>query len=139
YGAEGPARARTAAEIVDKFAQGEAEGDFHQAGVLHVARKLHDAGAPGASHAEAGVGVRPVRKDHGNGGQRDGVVDDRGLSEQALDGRERWARPDDALLAFEAFKKGGLLAADVGSGTESQLDVECFSGAQDRIAEVAGL
>jgi hypothetical protein len=54
------------------------------------------------------------------------VVDERGAAVQARNGRERRLQPGLAALALEALEQRGLLAADIGAGANSQLQLEGF-------------
>src|ERR1700693_3745671 len=56
----------TAADIVDQFAQRDAEGDLEQPAMLDVARELDRHGAAGTAHAEIGIGFRATGQDERN-------------------------------------------------------------------------
>jgi hypothetical protein len=122
--AQRPARARAAAEIVEQFAQAEAEGHFDQAAVFDVAGQLEGQRAARPSAAKVAVGRRPLRQDVGHAGEGNQVVDQRRLAEQAGDRRQRRLGADDAALAFDAFQQRGFLAADIGTGAHAHFDRE---------------
>ena len=63
-------------------------------------------------------------QDDRHGGQRDDVVDDRRLAEQALVRRQRRLGAHLAALALQAVEQRGLLAADIGAGADALLDIE---------------
>ena len=71
--------------------------------------------------------------------QGDDVVDDRRLSKQPLDRRQRRAHAHLTALAFETLEHRGLLAADVGTGAEPHFQIETLAAAHDIGAEVARL
>ena len=60
-----------------------------------------------------------------------------GLPEQALDRGQRRLEPHLAAPPFEAFQQRGLLAADVGPGTQSGFHVEGLTAAQKVLAQQA--
>ncbi len=78
-----------------------------------------------------------VGQDHGHGGEREHVVDDGRSAEQALQGGDRRLGPDLAALALEALQHRGLLAADVGAGTDPYVQVEAETAAEHVAAEPA--
>ncbi len=78
-------------------------------------------------------------QDRGHGRQRDDVVDDRRLTEQPLDRRQRWTDAHLAALAFEALQHGGLFTADVGACAQPHLQIEALAAAHDVAAEIARL
>jgi hypothetical protein len=85
--------------------------------------------------ADAAEPFAAVENDDGDVGPGFDVVDQRGLAEQAADGRERRTGPRHAAGAFDRVDQGGFLAADEGAGAEPDLDVKLKSGAQDVLAE----
>ena len=80
-----PAGRGAAADLVDDLAKRQAERRLEQAAMLDVAGDLDRDGAARAAHAEILVEGRALVHDDRHGGQRDDVVDDRRLAEQALD------------------------------------------------------
>ena len=118
-----PAR-RAAADIVDQFAQRDAERGLEQPAMLDVAGELDRHGAARAAHAEIAIERGAFGQDHRHRGERQHVVDDGRPAEQPLMRRQRRLRAHIAALAFEAFEQRGLLAADIGAGADAHLDVE---------------
>jgi len=55
------------------------------------------------------------------------VVDRGWLSEEAVGGRKRWLLPWLAPLALDAGEQRRLFAAHVGTGTDSEFDVEAIA------------
>ena len=84
-----PAGRRAAADIVDQLAQRQAERRLEQAAILDIAGQLDRHGAARAADAEIAIGVGAVGQDHRHRGERDHVVDDGRLAEQALMRRQR--------------------------------------------------
>ena len=74
---------------------------------------------------------------NGTVGERDDVVDDGRLAEQALVRRQRRLGAHLAALAFEAFEQRRLLAADIGAGAHAHFEVEGVVRAGDVRAEHA--
>ena len=64
--ATGKAGESAAADIVDQFAERDAEGGLEQAAMLDVAGKLDRHGAARAAHAEIGIGFCAVIEDEGD-------------------------------------------------------------------------
>ena len=60
----------------------------------------------------------------GTAGEREDVVHDRRLGEQAGDRRQRRLGPDHPPAPLEALEHGGLLAADVRPGPDAQVELE---------------
>ena len=81
---------------------------------------------------KSAIGLGALGEDRRHGGQRDHVVDDGRLAEQALVRRQRRLGADLAALAFEAFEQRGLLAADIGAGADADLEVEGVAEPQPR-------
>ena len=131
HGANRAAARSAAADIVDQFAERDAEGGFEQAAVFDVAGKLDRHGAARASHAVIGIGFCAIVEDEGDRRERQHVVDDGRLAEQALVRRQRRLCAHDAAAAFEAFQQRGLLAADIGAGADADFDIEAVGGAAD--------
>src|SRR5690606_12157500 len=102
-----------------------------QAAVLDVAGELDRERPPRAADAEVGVVLGALLEDYRHRRQREHVVDDCRLAEEALDGRQRRLVPNQAALAFEALEQRGLFAADVGAGAEADIDVEGLAAADD--------
>ena len=103
--AQRTARGAAAAEVIQQFAQRQAEGGLDQAAMLQVAGQLEGQRTLRAPHAVVAVVGRPARQDDGHRGQRNDVVDDRGLAEQARDGRQRRLGAHHAALAFQALQQ----------------------------------
>jgi hypothetical protein len=74
---------------------------------------------PWAAYALPAVG-----EDGGDRRQGEHVVDDRRSPEQARQRGDRWLGAHLAAATFEALEHRGLLAADVGTGTDPHLDIE---------------
>src|ERR1035437_247043 len=74
HGAEWASGSGSAAEIVDRFTQCEAECFFDQATVPDVAGELNGEGAARPAHAEIAVKIRAFIQNNGDGGERDDVI-----------------------------------------------------------------
>ena len=127
-----------AGDIVDEFAERDAEGGFEQAAKFDVAGKLDRHSAAGSAHAEIGVGLGAAGEDERDCRERQYVVDDGGLAEQALVRRQRRLGADDAAPALEAFEQRGLFTADIGAGADAYFEIEIVLRSADAFAEVAG-
>ena len=73
---------------------------------------------------KSAIGRCAIGQDERHGGERDDVVDDGRLAEQALMRRQRRLGAHLAAIALQAFQQRGFLAADIGAGAERDLDVE---------------
>ncbi len=113
-----------AADVVDQFAERDAEGDLEQPAIFHVAGKLDRHGAAGTAHAEIGIGLGAAGEDEGDCRERQHVVDHGRLAEQALMRGQRRLGADDAAPAFQAFQQRGLFAADIGAGADPDFEIE---------------
>ena len=82
---------------------------------------------PSSPYACAAVG-----QDHRHGAERQHVVDDGRLAEQAVERGDRRLGPDHAALALEALQHRGLLAADVGAGADPHVQVEAQVASRGR-------
>ncbi len=125
-------RGRTAAEVVEQLTERDAECLFDQSAVLEVAGQLDRQRAARATHAEVAVVRRAALENDRHRGQRNHVVDDGGLAEQALDRRQGRAVAHLGALAFEAFEQRGFLAADVGAGAHAHFELEGLAAAAAR-------
>ena len=130
-----PARICAAAKILDQFAQGQAEGALDQPAMLDVAGKLKRHRAARTAHAEIAVEAAALGQDDRHGGERNDIVDDGRLAEQALDGGQRRLEADLAALAFQTFEQRGFLAADIGAGAEPRFQIEIALAAENAAAE----
>ena len=127
-----------ATDIVDQLAERDAEGDLEQPAVFDIARELDRHGATRTAHTEIGIGLGAAGEDEGDRRERQHVVDDRRLAEQALMRRQRRLGADDAAAAFEAFQQRGLFATDIGTGTDPDFQIEAVAGSGNACAEIAG-
>src|SRR5207244_2049791 len=107
-----PAARRAAADIIDQFAQSDAEADLEQAAILHIAGKLDRHGAARSAEADCGIALRPLSEDEGDSGEAQHIVDHRRPAEQAADRRKRRLGADLPALALDRFEHRGFLAAD---------------------------
>src|SRR3984957_1077066 len=82
--ADGAAGKGATANLVDEFAERDAEGDFEQATIVDVARELDRHRAARAAHAEIGIGLGAAGEDEGDCRKRQYVVDHGRLAEQPL-------------------------------------------------------
>ena len=135
--ADGTAAPRSAADLVDELAEGDAERRFKEPGVLDVAGELDRHRAARLAHAEVAVEGAALLQDQRHGGKREHVVDDGRLAEQPLVRRERRLGADDAALSLQAVEEGRLLAADIGAGADPDLQVELMRRAGNAAAEHA--
>src|SRR5690606_25230309 len=98
-----------------------------------------EAGAARLLRAQLRVFLRAHAEDGRERGDRLHVVDHRRRAEETRDRREGWLEPRPALTALEAVEQARLLAADVGARAPVDVDVEPMAGAEDALAEDAGL
>src|SRR4051794_15039006 len=137
YRADRAARERAAAVVVDELAERHAEGRLEQPAVADVAGELDRHRTARATHAEIGIGLGAFGQDEGDGGERQHVVDDGRLAEQAVM-RGQWRLcAHEATTAFEAFQQRGLFAANVSAGADAHLEIEAVRGTTDVRAEIA--
>ena len=78
-------------------------------------------------------------QDPGHGGEGKHVVDDGRLAEQALQSRDRRLRPNDGPVALQALQQRGLLAADIGTGPQPDLELEGLARAEHGGAQNPGI
>ena len=131
HGADWPATRRATAKIMQQFTHGHPERQLDQAAALDVSGQLDRQGAARTAHAHVAIPRRAMHEDIRQRGQGDDVVDDRGLAEQTLDGRQRRLETHLAATPFEAFQHRGFLAANVGTRAHAQLDIEIVPAALD--------
>src|SRR5690606_14365517 len=91
---------------------------------LDVAGELHGQRAARAADAEVFVELRALVENDRHGRERNDVVDDRRLAEEALDRGQRRTVAHHAALALEALEERRFLAADVGAGRLAYLEME---------------
>ena len=139
HGAHRAACARAAADLIDQRAERDAERRLVEPAMLDIAGKLDRHGAARLAHAEIAIMRAAFAHDDRHGGQRQHVVDDGRLAEQADMGGERRLGPDLAALAFEALEQRGLLAAHIGACAGPHFHVEIVFGARDLATEHAAL
>ena len=123
-GADRPARPGPAAVAFDELADGQAELGLDDPAPGDIAAELEDLGAVRAVRPQRGVCRPAVGEDHGDRRQGEDIVDHGGLTEEALQRRDRGLGPDLAAAALEALQHRGLLAADVRPGPDPQVQVE---------------
>src|SRR4051812_4874430 len=122
---------------VDQLAQGDAERGFVLAGLRDVPGEAEDAVALGLLGAHRSEPVRTVLDDARHRRDRLHVVDDRRAGVEAGHRRERRPEPRLPAPTLQALEQGGLLAADVGTRSGVDHDVEVVAGAVDVLAEMA--
>ena len=106
--------AGAAATVVEyEFAQRDTKRLFDQATMQDVARQLDRQRAAGASHAIVLVVLGTARQNDGHRGQRNHVVDDARLTEQALQGGDRRLGTNHAALAFNALQHRCFFTAHI--------------------------
>src|SRR6266702_1647917 len=135
--ANGTARKRAAADVIDELAERHAERRLEQPALTNIAGKLDRHRAARTAHAEIGIGLGALGEDEGDRRERQHIVDDGWLAEQAVMRRQRRFCADQAAAAFEALQQRGLLAADIGAGADADFEIEAVGGATDLIAEIA--
>eukprot|EP00043_Microstomoeca_roanoka_P029775 m.23134 g.23134 ORF g.23134 m.23134 type:complete len:587 (+) comp9442_c0_seq1:1952-3712(+) len=131
------ARGRAAGDVLDDLAQREAEGRLEQAAVFHVAGDLQRHRPVRTTHAVILIERRAAIHDHRHRGQRDHVVDDRGLAHEAFERRKRRLRAHHGALAFHRVQKARLLAADIGARAHADFHVEAVIRSHDARAKDA--
>src|SRR5439155_15464006 len=120
-----------------QLAQRQTECFLDQTAALDVAAKLNRERAARSPDAVIAVKRRALVQDDRYARQRNHVVDDRRLSEQPFDRRQRRTRTDLAALALEALEHRRLFAADVRTGAEADLEIEPLAAAEDARAQIA--
>jgi hypothetical protein len=96
---------------------------------------LEDLRAAAAAGAERCVGSCPVGQDGRHSGQRQHVVDDRGLAEEPFERRQRRLGTHDATAPLEALEHCGLFAADVRTGADAHVHAKREPTAQHVVAQ----
>ena len=124
-----------AADLLDDGAQRGAHGNLYKAGILDLAAQREHLGALALLGAHAGEPVRALQDDLRHVGIGLHVVQDGGLAEQALDGRERGTGTRLAALALDGGHQSGLLAAHKGAGAQLDVQVKAEIGAEDIFAQ----
>ena len=137
HGAQGAPRSAAAAEFIEQVTQAQPESLFHQPALFQVAAQLEGQRAVRTAHAVVAVVRRALGHDDRHRGQRDHVVDDGGLAEQARDGGQRRLGAHHAAFAFQAFQQGGFLAADIGARARAHFQVELAAAAMHVAAQPA--
>lgn len=123
-----PAATDTAAVLVDELAQGYRHLLLDGDGVVDVTGNAEELGALVTLTAKAG---KPVATASANGGGDSDSLDvgDSGRASEKTDSSgERGFETGLAGLSLEGLDEGGLLTADVGTGTTVDEDVEVVSG-----------
>jgi hypothetical protein len=124
------------AAILQHLADADAERVFVDARAARNRRTPRGSWSRPNAGADAGVPVAAVQRDQRRGGEGLDVVDDGRLVEIAVGHRERRPVARGAALAFERFDQRRLLAADVGTGADVDLDVEIGPrNAEDVVAQ----
>ena len=131
------ARLEPAAAFLEQVAEGHAEGQLVDSGLVHRAADAEKLGAGAFAVADGGVPVPAVAYYRGHGGEGLHVVYHGGAAEQALYRREGRLQARLALEPFQGFQQGGLLAADIGPGAAVGEDLEIETGAEDVPADKA--
>src|SRR5207245_6565775 len=104
----------------------------------HIPTHAPQARATVALGANAVVPRRTAFNDMAHIGKRFDVVDDRGHTERSDVGRKWGFDAGIGTLAFQRFNETGFLAADVGSGSTVQEDLELHTRTQDIFARLHG-
>ena len=127
-----PAGQRAAAVVLDELAQGDAERQLDDAAAGDVARPAGRPGCRGTCRRPSSAyAAPPSARIIGTAHEREHVVDDGRLAEQALERGDRRLGAHLAAAALEALQHRGLLAADVGTGAHPHVQVEGEPAAQD--------
>src|SRR5262245_7275094 len=133
-----PAVRDAAGVLVDDLAQRRAHGQLVDAGPHDVARDAVQLGAGALLRSDAAEPSRPAQYDVRHAREGLDVVHDGGTVEETLRGGERWLDARVATLALERLEQPRLLAADVGTGTAVDDDLELEAGTEDVLADEAG-
>ena len=123
-GAHRPTAARATTVVLDQLTQRGAEGNLDQTAAFDVPPELHGEGAAGTRHAVAPVGFGAFAQNGGNGNEAEHVVDQRGLAEEPLDGRQRRLGAHRATTPLENLEQGCLFTADIRTCAYTQFHVE---------------
>ena len=126
-----------AADVIDDLAERGAHRDLNEAGVDDLAAECEDLGALALLGAHGGEPLCALQNDLRDVRERFNVVDDRGLTEQALVRRERGLVSRLAAVALDGGQKRGLFAANERACAETDFDVEIKAGAEDILAQEA--
>ena len=124
HGLYRPARCRATAVLLDHLAERNAEGFFHDAATLDIAGQLERERAFRTILAESGITFAAQANDVGYRCERNDIVDESRLAEQAFDCRQWRFVANDAFLSFQAFEHRGLFATNVGTGAEVHVDIK---------------
>ena len=137
HGLEGVAVGYTAANAFNDVAELDAHGDFDEAGVGDFAGEGEDLGALAAFRAHAREPRAAFADDGRDIGEGFNVVDEGGLAPESADrgiGRTGlWL----AAAAFNGGDESSLLAANEGTGAETNLHIEVEGRVADIVAEQA--
>jgi len=127
------------AHVKDHFAQGDAHGHFHEAGVFNVTGEGKDLGAfaGGGSHGSKPLG--PLYKDGGDVGKSLHVVDHGGFAPQAADGWIGRFGCGVSTIAFDGVDESSLFTANEGTGTGANFGFKAEVGAKDVLAHQSNL
>ncbi|MNZ59106.1 hypothetical protein D3C78_771310 [compost metagenome] len=98
--------------------------------MFDVSGKLDRDGAMRTANAKIAIKRRAAIHDDRNGGERNHIVDDGGLAEQALQGRQRRLGAHRAAFAFKTVQKRGFLAADISARAHAYFHIEGAAGAE---------
>ena len=128
-----------AARHFEQLRERRAQPDFVVAGAGDVAGHREELRAAVVRPAEIEERVAAVADDPRHRGERLGVVDRRRLAVETEARRERRLEARLALLAFERLEERRLLAADVRAVAVMVEEMEAEAGAEDVVAEQAGL
>src|SRR5215475_14248093 len=126
---------RAAANPLDKFAERYAERCLVEAGIFDVARKLDRHGAARPTHAEVAIERAALLQNDRDRSERQYVVDDGRLAEQALVRRQRGLGTHNSAFDFETVEQRGFLAAHISASADPHFKVERQRRSGDATAE----
>ena len=95
--------------------------------MLDIPGQLNGQRAARPAHAEIAIKLRALIQNDGHRGERDHVVDHRGLAKQSLNGRQRRLEPDLAALAFQALEQRSFFAANISARAEPDVQIETLA------------
>src|SRR5215470_6592580 len=126
---------RAAADLLDKLAERYAERCLVEAGIFDIARKLDRHGAARPAHAEVAVERAALLQNDRDRSERQYVVDDGRLAEQALVRRQWRLGTHYPAFTFKAVEQRGFLAAHISAGADPNFNVEHQRRSGDATAE----
>ena len=125
----------TAADIVNKFAEGCTHRNFNKADVVYFTAKSKNFGSFGTGGAIFGEFLYAVSEDIRNGCKGFNVVNNGGFVPKAANCRERRTGSGHTAKSLDGMEKRGFFAADECTCAKTDMCSERESGTEDVVAE----